>query len=435
LPAANIFAFWLPMNVPNSASIESRYGWWVAIASTLMIATAFGSTYLVVVGLKPIAAEFGWPRQIPSAGYSAALFGAGVGGILMGLWSDRKGMLGPAMCGAVFVGLGVLAISQSYSAITFLGAHLLLLGVLGNGAMFSPLLTNVTHWFDRRMGMAVAVVSSGQSLAGAIWPPVFGHFIEVYGWRGTMVGYALFSFAVLIPLSLVMRRPSPRMLRGGAAADKAARAAMAGGGGELVLGLPANRVFAMLCVAIVGCCVAMSMPMVHIVAYCSDLGFAAARGTEMLSILLFSAFLSRIAYGWLADRIGGLRTLLMGSALQLLGLACFMYVDTLEGLYMVSVFYGVGYGGIVPMYAIIIRELFHDSQAGWRIGVIFLFGTSGMAMGGYIGGLIYDLTATYSLAFLTGIGFNLINLVLVSFMVLRRGGPKIRRGQLVPVAA
>jgi MFS family permease len=420
------------MNVPKSASIESRYGWWVAIASTLMIATAFGSTYLVVVGLKPIAAEFGWPRQIPSAGYSAALFGAGVGGILMGLWSDRKGMLGPAMCGAVFVGLGVLAISQSYSAMTFLGAHLLLLGVLGNGAMFSPLLTNVTHWFDRRMGMAVAVVSSGQSLAGAIWPPVFGHFIEIYGWRGTMVGYALFSFAVLIPLSLVMRRPSPRMLRGGAAADKAARAAMAGGGGELALGLPANRVFAMLCVAIVGCCVAMSMPMVHIVAYCSDLGFAAARGTEMLSILLFSAFLSRIAYGWLADRIGGLRTLLMGSALQLLGLACFMYVDTLEGLYIVSVFYGVGYGGIVPMYAIIIRELFHDSQAGWRIGVIFLFGTSGMAMGGYIGGLIYDLTATYSLAFLTGIGFNLINLVLVFFMVLRRGGPKIRRGQLVP---
>ncbi|MBT3536751.1 MAG: MFS transporter [Rhodospirillaceae bacterium] len=419
------------MIVATKESIESRYGWWVAIASTLMIATAFGSTYLVVVGLKPIAAEFGWPRRIPSAGYSAALFGAGVGGILMGLWSDRRGMMGPAMCGAICVGLGTLAISQSYSIVTFLGAHLLILGVLGNGAMFSPLLTNVTHWFDRRMGMAVAVVSSGQSLAGAIWPPVFGYFIEAYGWRETMIGYSVAAFAVLIPLSFVMRRPSPRMLRGGAVADKAARAAMAGQDEELVLGMRPNVAFSLLCLAIVGCCVAMSMPMVHIVAYCSDLGFAAARGTEMLSILLFSAFLSRVAYGWLADRVGGLRTLLLGSALQLLGLACYMYADTLEDLYMVSVFYGLGYGGIVPMYAIIIRELFHDSQAGWRIGVVFLFGTSGMAMGGYIGGFIYDLTAAYSLAFLTGIGFNLINLLLVGFMVLRQGGLGGRRGRLV----
>ena len=422
------------MSISKAGSIETPYGWWVAIASTLMITVAFGSTYLVVVGLKPIAADFGWPRQVPSAGYSAALFGAGVGGILMGLWSDRKGMLGPAFCGAIFVGVAMVVISQSQTAMVFLGAHLLILGVLGNGAMFSPLLTNVTHWFDRRMGIAVAVVTGGQSLAGAVWPPVFGYFIEIYGWRDTMLGYALFSFVTLLPLALVMRRPSPRMLRGGAAADKLARATGTKGGEDLVLGMRANTAFALLCIAIVGCCVAMSMPMVHIVAYCSDLGFATARGTEMLSILLFSAFLSRLAYGWLADHIGGLPTLLLGSALQLLGLACFMYADTLEGLYMVSVFYGLGYGGIVPMYAIIIRELFHDSQAGWRIGVILFFGTLGMAIGGYVGGFIFDLTAAYSLAFLTGIGFNLINLVLVAFMVLREnrdGGRAGRRGQLV----
>ena len=420
------------MNTAPTTSIESRYGWWVAIASTLMITVAFGSTYLVVVGLKPIAAEFGWPRQIPSAGYSAAMFGAGVGGILMGLWSDRKGMVGPSFCGAIFVGVGMIVISQSQSAVTFLGAHLLILGILGNGAMFSPLLTNVTHWFDRRMGLAVAVVTGGQSLAGAIWPPIFGYFIEQIGWRDTMLAYALFSFATLIPLAFVMRRPSPRMLRGGAAADKLARAAMSADGEDYVLGMRPNSAFTLLCIAIVGCCVAMSMPMVHIVAYCSDLGFATARGTEMLSILLFSAFLSRLAYGWLADRIGGLRTLLLGSALQLLGLACFMYADTLEGLYLVSIFYGLGYGGIVPMYAIITRELFHESQAGWRIGVVLFFGTLGMAMGGYIGGFIYDQTATYTLAFLTGIGFNLINLVIVAIMVLRHDRP---RGRLLPAAA
>lgn len=423
------------MNVPKKDSIESAFGWWVAIASTLMITVAFGSTYLVVVGLKPIAAEFGWPRQIPSAGYSAALLGAGVGGILMGLWSDRRGMAGPAITGAIFVGLGLIAISLSNSVITFLGAHLLILGVLGNGAMFSPLLTNVTHWFDRRMGIAVAVVSGGQSLSGAIWPPIFRYAIEEYGWRETMFAYALVCFVTLIPLSLVMRRPSPRMLRGGAATDKAARAAQIGQRQEMVLGLQPNTAFSLLCLAIVGCCVAMSMPMVHIVAYCSDLGFSAARGAEMLSILLFSAFLSRLAYGWLADRVGGLKTLLLGSALQLLGLACFMYVDTLEGLYLVSIFYGLGYGGIVPMYAIIIRQLFPDSQAGWRIGVIFLFGTGGMALGGYLGGLIFDLTATYRLAFLTGIGFNLVNLALVGFMVRRHGKRGGRDGRLIPAAA
>ena len=146
------------MSVPEEASVETAYGWLVAVVSTLMITVAFGSTYLVVVGLKPIAAEFGWPRQIPSAGYSAALFGAGVGGILMGFWLDRRGMAGPAFCGALFVGLSMLAISQSQSMIVFLGAHLLLLGILGNGPIFAPLLTNVTYWFDRRMGIAVAVV-------------------------------------------------------------------------------------------------------------------------------------------------------------------------------------------------------------------------------------------------------------------------------------
>jgi MFS family permease len=311
----------------------------------------------------------------------------------------------------------------------------LILGLLGNGAMFSPLLTNVTHWFDRRMGIAVAIVSGGQSLAGAIWPPIFRYAMEQYGWRDTMFAYALVCFAVLIPLSLVMRRPSPRMVRGGAATDKAERAAQSGRRQPLVLGLPPNTAFALLCMAMVGCCVAMSIPMVHIVAYCSDLGFSAARGAEMLSILLFSAFLSRLAYGWLADRIGGLKTLLLGSALQLLGLACFMYVDSLKGLYLVSIFYGLGYGGIVPMYAIIIRQLFPDSQAGWRIGVIFLFGTGGMALGGYLGGLIFDQTATYRLAFLSGIGFNLCNLVLVGFMVQRHGKRGDGSGQLIPAPA
>jgi len=406
----------------ETASIESRYGWWVVVATTLMISVAFGSGYLVVVGLKPIAADFGWPRQIPSAGYAAAMFGAGVGGILMGLWSDRRGMAGPAMTGAVCLGLGLIAVSQSNSMVTFLGAQLFIVGLLGNGTMTSPLLTNVTHWFDRRMGMAIAIASCGQALAGAIWPPIFRFAMDQYGWRETIFAYGVFSMATLIPLALVMRRPSPRMLSGGTAANEVARApTVAEQAQARVLGLRPNTAFAMLCAAILGCCVAMSMPLVHIDSFCSDLGFSAARGAEMLSLLLFSAFFSRLAYGWLADRVGGLKTLLLGSSLQMLGLAFYVNTESLQGLYLVSIFYGLGYGGVVPMYAIIIRELFPSGQAGWRMGVIFLFGTLGMAAGGYLGGVIFDWTATYRLAFLTGVAFNLCNLALVIFMVRRQG--------------
>lgn len=413
------------MTIRAAGSVESGYGWVVAIVSTLMIATAMGATYLVVVGLKPIAADFGWPRQIPSAAYGLALLGAGFGGIAAGYWSDRWGMGVPSIVGAVGIGAGALIAAGADNAVVFLGAHLLLIGFVGNGAMFSPLLTNITRWFDRRRGIAVAIVASGQSLAGAFWPPIFRYTMEEYGWRETIVGFGFTATAILIPLSLFMRRRPPT------------RMAMDGGGerGLLddtgrILGSSPRRVQAILCGAIIGCCVAMSMPMVHIVAHATDLGFSAARGAEMLSLLLASAFVSRVGWGWLADRIGGLLTLFIGSALQLCGLALFVMVDSLHGLYAVAVFYGLGYGGIVPMYAIIARELFPESQAGWRIGVIFLFGTTGMAMGGYFGGLIFDLTATYSLAFATGIGFNLINLALVGYLLLRqRGGSSVVAAQ------
>lgn len=405
------------MSVAPERSIETGYGWVVAIASTLMITTAFGAPYAVVVGLKPIAAEFDWPRQVPSAAYALAMLGSGLGGIAIGFWSDRHGMGLPALMGAVTVGSGAIALGFSQGMVTFLGIHFLLIGFLGNATMFSPLLTNITRWFDRRRGIAVAIVASGQSLAGAVWPPIFRYTIETYGWRSTLIAYGCTTIAILLPLSQLMRRRPAYLLAARSLATNTTAPHR-----HIVLGLAANQVQAMLCLAIVGCCVAMAMPMVHIVAYCSDLGFAAARGAEMLSILLACAFVSRIGYGWLADRIGGLMTLLIGSALQMCGLALYVLIDTLSGLYAVSVFYGLGYGGIVPMYAIIVRELFPDSQAGWRIGILFLFGTMGMAMGGYLGGVIYDLTATYALAFLVGMAFNLGNLLLVGFLVWRAGG-------------
>lgn len=405
----------------TGASIESRYGWFVVAASTIMIATAFGGSYIVVVGLKPIAADFGWPRQVPSAAYAVALLGAGLGGILMGMWSDRRGMGGPALFGALMIGPGAIAAALSDTIYGFLAAHFLLIGLLGNGAMFSPLVSNITRWFDRRRGVAVSIVASGQSLAGAIWPKLFDATIENYGWRETMIGYGIFALCILVPLSFVLRRRPPGLLRSG---DVGEPGRLDDRG--LLLGMRPNAVQALLCIAIVGCCVAMSMPMVHIVAHCSDLGFGRERGADMLAILLFSAFLSRLAYGWLADQLGSLATLLMGCSLQMLGLALFSVVDSLEGLYAVSIFYGLGYGGIVPMYALVVRELFPQRELGWRIGVVFLFGTVGMAIGGYLGGVIFDLVGTYEIAFLTGMLFNLINVAVLALLLFRTRDPDTR---------
>jgi MFS family permease len=402
--------------IERADSIETAYGWVVVVVSTLMIATAFGSSYLVTVALKPIAATFDVPRWMPSSAYGLALVGAGVGGIVMGLWSDRRGMLRPALLGSVMVGVAAMAASRSPDIYTLLGLHLLL-GLLGNAATFSPMLANATRWFDRRRGFAVAIVGAGQSLAGAVWPPIFSWAITHYGWRDTMLAYGAFAMAVMLPMALVFRRPPPVAKAGG---TSTARDGAAGP----VLGLPPNTVLAMVFFAIIGCCVAMAMPMVHIVAYCSDLGFDPARGAEMLSLLLACAFVSRLAFGWVADRIGGLKTILIGASLQAVVLAAYAWTDGLVALYVVSGLFGLVFGGIVPSYALVGRELFPASEAGWRIGVIFLGGTIGMGAGGILGGAIFDLAGSYETAFLTGVAFNLLNLALIGTLVYRQGDPR-----------
>ena len=408
--------------IDRADSVETAYGWLVIVVSTLMIATGFGSSYLVTVALKPIAAEFGVPRWMPSAAYGLALLGAGIGGIVMGLWSDRRGMLWPALFGALMLGSLAMLASRAADIWMLLGLHLLL-GLLGNAATFSPMLANATRWFDRRRGFAVSIVGAGQSLAGAVWPPVFSWAIAQYGWRDTMLAYGAFAVAAMLPMALVFRRPPPVPKTGGTGT---ARDGTVGP----VLGLPANVVLGMVFLAIIGCCVAMAMPMVHIVAYCSDLGFDPARGAEMLSLLLACAFVSRLAFGVVADRIGGLKTILIGSSLQAVMLAAYAWTDGLVALYVVSGLFGLVFGGIVPSYALVGRELFPAAGAGWRIGVIFLGGTIGMGAGGILGGAIFDVTGSYQSAFLAGVAFNLMNLALIGTLVWRQGDP--RRPVAVP---
>jgi len=396
----------------HESSIETPYGWVVAIVSLAIMAIGFGVPYVVVVALKPIAAEFGWPRSWPALGNSCVYVGAGIGGIFMGWLTDRIGVMWPAVLGSFMVGIGAMLVSSSHGIGQFLFAHALFIGLLGNSTTFTPLMANVMRWFDRRRGVAVALVASGQSVAGAIWPPIFSHAIDQVGWRTTLFWFGALCIVTMVPLALLLHRRPPQQHAGALAAEPQR--------GAQVLGMPANLVLGMLCFAIVGCCVAMAMPMVHTVAFCSDLGFLPERGAEMLSLLLACAFLSRIFWGRLSDRIGGLRTILIGASCQALMLSLYLVIDNLYGLYALSAGFGLAFGGIVPAYALAVRELFPGAEAGWRVGSVYLFGTSGMALGAWLGGYIFDLSANYQMAFLVGVAFNMMNLVLIGLLVLRQ---------------
>ncbi|MBI1777813.1 MAG: MFS transporter [Proteobacteria bacterium] len=403
----------------TSDSVETPYGWTVATASLLLMSIGFGAQYVAIVGLKPMAAEFNWPRSIPSLIPAMAQLGAGVGGIFMGWWADRAGPRRPVMLGAVMMGLGALLASQARGAFDLYLTYGLLIGALGNGTTFAPLMSNITRWFDKNRGVALSIVASGQSVAGGICPPLFRWGIDTYGWRATLICYGIFSTTAMLPLAFLLRRPPPPAARRLGAAGPAPRRE-----------LPLNPVLAqtLLSIAIVGCCVAMAMPIVHTVAFCSDLGYAPARGAEMLSLLLAVAFISRMFWGRLSDRIGGLKTIFIGSAAQAITLACYMLVDGLVALYVLSAAFGLAFGGIVPAYSLVVRDLFPARDAGWRIGIVYLSGTIGMALGGWIGGLVFDMFLRYQPAFGVGVFFNVVNLAAIGTLMVRL--PRLPRSEL-----
>ena len=365
--------------------------------------------YAVAVSLPAVQAEFGVSRSAASLPYAATMIGFGLGGILMGRLSDRYGVMVPVLLGAVCLGLGFIAAGHASELWQFALAQGLLIGLLGTATTFVPLVADTSMWFTRRRGIAVAICASGNYLAGALWPPVLQHYFDTIGWRATFTGVGLFCAATMIPLAFALRRKPPVLsLTGENKAD-----------GQKTIAVPRELLYALLCVAGVACCVAMSMPQVHIVAYCGDLGFAAARGAEMLSVMLGFGIVSRLASGWICDRIGGLRTLLLGSGLQGVALLLFLPFDSLASLYIVSALFGLFQGGIVPAYAIIVREYFPQREAGERVGTVLMCTLLGMALGGWISGVIFDLTGSYRAAFLNGIGWNLLNLS-IAFWLLRR---------------
>lgn len=396
---------------------ESSYAYLrLGVALALMTIGGAGM-YGVVVALPPVQAEFGVARGDASLPYTLTMIGFGLGGILMGRLSDRFGVIVPVLIGGVSLGLGFIAAGMSASLLQFSLAHGLLIGLLGCSATFAPLVADISLWFTRRRGMAVAICISGNYLAGAAWPPVLQHFFETAGWRATYIGVGIFCLASILPLAFLLRTRPPLPV--------ATAAAFSGTRSDRPLGLSPNALLALLCIAGVACCVAMSMPQVHIVAYCGDLGYGAARGAEMLALMLGCGIVSRLASGWISDRIGGLRTLLLGSALQGIALAMFLPFDGLVSLYVVSAMFGLFQGGIVPAYAIIVRELFPPGEAGTRTGVVLMATLFGMALGGWLSGAIFDMTGSYRAAFVNGIGWNLLNLT-IAFWLLRRSLPARR---------
>jgi MFS family permease len=372
---------------------------------------AFGAAWIIAVALKDIAAEIGGARSIPALASSLAWLGSGTGGIIMSRIADRVGTRWTVICGGLMIGLG-LAISTLGSSWPLWIGHGLFIGLFGLGGINAPLYIYVSRWFDRKRGSALALISSGSYLAGALWPPVFEHAIASVGWRQTMLYYAVVEIVVIVPLAAIYFRHPPELFHPAIALDADRRMRL--------LGLPRNAVFAMMCGAGILCCIPMAMPQSHLVAFCSDLGINRSMGALMLSVLLGTAFLSRQIWGFISDRIGGLATVLIGSAWQAASMLGFLLTQSEAGLFTVAAAFGLGFSGIIPAYVLAVRELFPPSEASWRIPTLLLFSGFGMASGGWMAGLLYDHFGYYAPAFAAGIGANLLNLLLIGTLVARR---------------
>jgi MFS family permease len=390
---------------------ESAYAW-VRLGISVLLSTLGGiSLWSVVVVLPAVQAEFGVDRAAASLPYTLTMVGFAVGGVLMGRMADRFGIMFPALIGAVALSVGYVAAGYSTSLWQFALAHGLLIALFGGAATFGPIVADTSHWFIRRRGIAVAIAASGNYLAGTVWPPFVQHFVQTVGWRQTHIGIGVLCAVTMIPLALALHRRPPAQQHS-AAAQRAIPA-------HATLGLSPAALQVLLSIAGFACCVAMSMPQVHIVAYCSDLGYGVTRGAEMLSLMLGLGIVSRVGSGFFADRFGGLPTLLLGSAAQMLTLLLYLGFSSLFSLYVISALFGLFQGGIIPSYAIIIREYLPTREAGMRFGMVIMATLFGMAFGGWISGVIFDATGSYSAAFADGALWNLLNLGIAIALLTR----------------
>lgn len=408
-----------------SGGVDSRTAWLRLGAAMLLSMAGSAPMWSVVVVVPAVQAEFGTDRAAAALPYTLTMIGFVVGGVLMGRVADRFGVMIPVLIGAVSLALGGIAVALAPSLLMVSLAYGVFMGCFGAAAVFGPLIAEVSLWFNRRRGIAVALAASGNYFAGTLWPPLLQWGISTIGWRHAHLVMGATCLMVMLPLAFALRRraplPPPRP------------AGMSGAAPARPLGLPPNVLQGILAFAGIACCVAMAMPQVHIVALCVDLGFGAARGAEMLSLMLACGIVSRLAFGLVMDRIGGLATLALGSALQGVALLLFLPAEGMVALFVVSAVFGLFQGGIVPSYAMIVREHFPPEQAGTRVGIALSATLVGMALGGWMAGAIFDATGSYDAAMWNGIAWNLLNLA-IALWLLRRS-LRWRRGAALGAAA
>ena len=389
---------------------DSPYSWFRLAVSILIATVGSVGIWAIVVIMPQVEAEFGVGRGDVSLPYTSTMLGFAIGNLLIGRAVDRFGIVAALTAAALVQAIG-FAIAAAAPSIWALILVQFAIG-LGAASTFGPMMADISHWFMRRRGVAVAIVACGNYLAGAVWPLLLAGTLETDGWRTVCAILAVGVAALMIPLALLIRRRPPEI-----AHEVAGTAAAAN---RLTAGFSPRTLQIMLFTAGVACCVAMSMPQVHIVAYCVDLGFGGRVGAEMLAVMLMGGAISRFTFGMIADRLGGVRTLLIGSGLQCLALFLYLPFDGLVSLYIVSAIFGLSQGGIVPCYAIMVREYMPPKEAGARVGVVIMGTVLGMALGGWMSGWIYDLTRSYELAFLNGIAWNVMNMAIILTIFLRR---------------
>lgn len=395
-------------------TIETSRSWLIAAVALILLFIAYGSIYISVVALTDMAAEFGNKRAIPALAYSIAWFGGAVGGLAMGPLAERIGVRWTVSFGATMAAAGLALSSQGGVWQLYLG-HGLLIGALGNAGINAPLFVYTTRWFDRNRGVALALVSSGQYLGGAVWPLIFERILPEIGWRQTMLYFGLVEVALIVPLALLFLSNQLPDSRGATAGAQSASKSPVRD-----LGLRPNTLFALLAVANFLCCVPMAMPSAHLIAYCGDVGLSARTGATMLSLLLGCAIVSRQFWGWLADRTGSLITLLICSLAQAIAIAAFSLTQDEAGLYFVAAAFGLGFSGLIPTYVFAVREFFPATQASWRVPIQLLFGGTGMAFGGWFAGHLFDEFGFYAFAFAAGLLFNIVNTAILLFLVYRQ---------------
>ena len=388
-------------------------GAWPRLVVALLLSTIGGSGFWsAVIALPEIGSTFAVNRAVASLAYAATMIGYSAGTLVMARLADRIGICVPLLIGSVMLGLGYGAVAFAQSFPLFMLAQALLVGV-GSAAVYTPLVADISHWFARRRAMAISICASGNTIAGALWSPAIVRLLNEVGWRDTFVALGMFCLATMPPLILLLRRraPIPGGTPGAAVAPDEASAAS--------FGLGPRRLHVVLFLAGIMCCLGMSVPQVHLIAYCRDLGYGATRGADMLSLMLVASISSRVVFGWSADRIGGLANLLIGSTLQAVSLVLYAFFSGLGALYAVSILFGFVQGGIVPCYAMIVREYFPPREAASRLAPISVANFIGMSAGAWMAGRIFDMTGSYRDAFLNGALWNAVNIAIVAWLLLR----------------